>query len=491
MKDMLGRWSRTGEFRDVPQDEFLEVMLAAQKDRSTSDAALFLCWLRYKNNPPPADLIKVLLDAPTDGWLGHLPHWYLVTRLYLDNHKISVEQGSVLLLKAARAICLPDVFDRLRDNLSQDVWKAMVLAIQDAKGGDLLVMGLELRKCKKHFDAESVKYVHGLVKTRNPKKLAPLIAAVLPDDLSVVTQWMSLCEAQKTDVAVRLLWNMMFVEGSQPFDIDYWQSRLNEACEARREATDLAKAWLDLYQDSLHGKIGEIFWQRGNETFKIGFVETAAEKEEFDNLEAWLEDPDNGVIGKDKLLHKIRNDKDGARRKSGHVWHAKLTKDLYESRKFKSMEVEHEISGSGGAVDILLEDEHGRDIHIEAWDGTTELSHSLIRMLQTGKRFNINKIGQHGIEDAVFGWKHANRWLNNKVKQLPPTGRNFVLARYPPDEFPWQSMEGVDLKDNVCAIQVVPPRVHVWCRDWKCMGETARLVSESLGLEYYPIDGGW
>ena len=492
MKDVLDRWGQTGEFRDVPTDEFLEVMLAAQKDRSTSDAALFLCWLRYnKSNPPPADMIKVLLEAPIDGWSGRLPHWDHITLLYLDKHKISAKQGSVLLLKAARAICLLAMFDKLSGNLSRDVWLSLVLAVMDAKGGDLLAIRQGLRECRGHFDAESVEYMYGLVKTRTPKKLAPLIAAVLPDDLSVVTQWMSLCEGQKTDVAVRLHDNMMSYMGP-PVGIDYWQARLDAVPAVRQEATELLKSWLDLYQASLHYKIGQMLWSSGNETFKIGFVETATEKEKLDNLEAWLEDPDILVVGKDKLLHNVRTDREPwGRRKDGHIWHAKLTRALYESRKFKSVEVEYEMSGRDSRGDIRLEDEHGSDIHIEAWDGMTEATHSMTRMIQTGKRFDINRLGQHDNEDDVFGWKHANRWLNSKVvKQLPSTGRNFVVAQHPQHELIWQSMEGVDLKDNTCAIQIVPPKAHVWYKNRECMGATARLVSESLGLEYYPIDGG-
>ena len=480
MKDMLDKWSQTGEFRNVPEDKFVATMRAAQKDRSTSDTALFMCWRRYsKNNPPPTDLINVLLEAPTDFQLGFRQHWARITRLYLDVHKISAERGSVLLLKASRAGCLPVIFGKLKDNLSQDVWMSLVLAVRDAKRDDRLMIGLGLRKCKDNFDAESVKYIHGLVKTRNPKKLAPLIADVLPNDLSVVTRWMSLCEAQKRDVAARLLRNMMMYTGP-PVNVNYWQSRLDDVSVVRQEATNLARAWLDIYQASLYAEIGGIFWRRGNEKFKIGLVETAAEKEEFDSLEAWLEDPDSLVVGKDKLLCRIRNDKDGERRKDGHIWHTKLAKALYESNTFKSVEVEYEISGRGSQGDILLEDEHGRDIHIEASIGMTELAHKRNRRLLTGEWLDINRLGRRGNEDADSEREYV-KLLNEKVKQLPKTGRNFVIAQCPDGEPKWQSMDGVDLKDNTCAIQIVPPSAHVWCKDMECMGATAKLISESLG----------
>ena len=209
----MDRWGQTGEFRNVPQDKFVATMLAAQKDRGVADIALVLCWRRYsENNTPPADLIKVLLEAPTR--LGFRQHWARITQLYLDNHKISAERGSVILLKAARAGCLPAIFGKLKDNLSQDVWMSLVLAVGYAKRDDRLMIGLGLRKCRDHFDAGSVEYIHGLVKTRDPKKLAPLIADVLPNDLSVVMKWMSLCEAQKKNVAARLLRNMD--TGSRP-----------------------------------------------------------------------------------------------------------------------------------------------------------------------------------------------------------------------------------------------------------------------------------
>ena len=297
---------------------------------------------------------------------------------------------------------------------------------------------------------------------------------------------MSLCEKQKTDVAVNLLDNMMSVTGSQPFDIKYWRSRLDKACDAVQEVPELAKAWLDLYRALLHYKIGEMLWNRGNETFKVGFVEFADEKEYRDKLEMWLEDPDTKIAGKDKLLHKMRTDREpGERRKDGHIWHIELVKMLYESRMFKSVGVE--CKAEGKSVDILLEDECGKDIHIEAWDGMTEMTHSIRRMIQTGERFNMNKLGQRGGEDAVFGWKYANRWLNSKVSQLPQTGRNFVVAQHTQHELRWQSMDGVDLKDNICAIQIEPKVAFVWCKDCEIMGATSRSISKALGCEYCPM----
>ena len=366
----------------------------------------------------------------------------------------------------------------------------VAIAITKAKNADLFVMGQELRKCKDHFSEEVVRLVYSLTKTRDPKILAPRVAAVLPNSLPVMMQWMSLCEAQKTDVAVRLLDNMMSVAGSQPFDIDYYVSRLKDARNARQEATNLVKAWLDLYQASLHYKIGEMLWQRGNRVFKIGFVEDAAEKKDRDNLEMWLEDPNNEIAGKDKLLDMLHTDREPwGRRKDGHVWHTRLVKILYESCMFKSVEVEVEYEGfrNNSSVDILLEDERGKDIHIEAWDGMTEMAHSMIKMLQTGERFDINKLGQHGSEDAIFEWNHANKWLNRKVKQLPQTGRNFVVAQRPPNELIWQSMDGVDLKDNTCAVQIVRSNALVWCKNCERMGTTSQLISQALGCEYCPM----
>ena len=126
---ILNRWSKTGEFSDVPPDEFVAIMLTAQKDRNTANAALDLCWRRYdKNNPPPANLIKVLLETPIDGLLGHTPYWELITLLYLSMHKISAEHGSVLLLKAALAGRLSDILGKmLETNRALKVWTAMVL----------------------------------------------------------------------------------------------------------------------------------------------------------------------------------------------------------------------------------------------------------------------------------------------------------------------------------------------------------------------------
>lgn len=481
---ILEQWGQTGEFRNISQDEFLTTMLAAQKDRSTVHNALYLCWRRYdKNRPPPADLIKVLLETPIDS-LNHPLYWEEIVLLYLGKYKVQAKYGSIILLKAAYAHCLQNVLSKmLETNPAVEVCKAMVLAVTNAKETDLLIMRYGLRECKDCFNEEVVKLIHKHVKTRAPKVLAPRVAAVLPNDLSVVTQWMSLCEAQKTDVSARLLYNMMDITGSQSFDIEYYQSRLDDACKANQNATDLVKTWLALYQASLHYKIGEILWQRGNETFKIGFVETAADKEYIDSLETWLEDPGNKIVGKDKLLNNIRTDRElWGRRKDGHVWHIKLVKILYESYMFKSVEVECKVGSK--LVDILLEDECGKDIHIEAWDGMTEMAHSMIRMLQTGERFNINMLGQRGDEDAIFEWNHANKWLNRKVKQLPQTGRNFVVAQHPPNELIWQSMDGVDLKGNTCAIQIVWPNAHVWCKDCKHMGTTSQLISKALSCEY-------
>ena len=490
MRDMLDKWSRTGEFRDVPQDKFLKVMLAAQKDGDTAETALDLCYRRYRDSPP-ADLIKVLLKTPI-ALLSHSGYWTDVALPYLGKHKISAKRDYSILLQAARADCLPEIFDKLKARHAPEAWEALVLAVRDADGRSLLEIRQGLRECRDHFDEASVKRIHCLVKTRVPKNLAWRIAAVLPDDLSVATLWMSLWnEDQKTDVAASLLENMTMYAGP-PVGTDYWQARLDETLTARHEATDPVKSWLDLYRASLHYKIGEKLWQRGNEKFKIGLVETAAEKEEFDNLEAWLEDTETMIAGKDKLLHNMRTDREPwGRWKIGHVWHARLTKALYESRAFKSVEVEYEMSGRDSRGDILLEDEHGKDIHIEAWGGMTEPSHARIRMFLTGEQFDINKMGRRGDEDGYFKWEYINWKINCKVKQLPKTGRNFVIA-HSPDEFPWQSMEGVDLKDNTCVIQVVLPReARVWCGDRECMGATARLISKSLGLAYHPIDGGW
>ena len=485
---VLDRWSRTREFNDVPHDKFVATVLAAQKDMNTADTALDLCHRRYRRNdtPPPADLIKVLLETPTDGLLNRPPYWEETTLLYLGKHKASAEHGGGLLLKAAHAGCLQDVLGKMLETnpVSSEVWKAVVLAVAQAKD-DWRILGQEMRKCKDYFSEEVVELIHEHVKTRDPKVLAPRVAAVLPNDLPVVMQWMSLCEAQKTDVAVKLLDNMMSVAGSQPFDIEYWQSRLDDACDAMQEVPELAKAWLDLYRASLHFEIGEMLWQRGNESFKVGFVEFADEKEYRDSLERWLEDPDTKIVGKGELLGKIRTDREWERRKDGHIWHAELVKMLYESHMFKSVGVERKVGGK--SVDILLEDECGKDIHIEAWDGMTEMTHSIRRMFQTGKRFNINKLGQRGGEDAVFGWKYANRWLNGKVLQLPQTGRNFVVAPHTQHELIWQSMDGVDLKDNTCAIQIMRPNALVWCKDHECMEAVARLISKALGCEYCPM----
>ena len=281
---------------------------------------------------------------------------------------------------------------------------------------------------------------------------------------------------------------MMSVESSQPLDINYWSTKLKDAREAKDEATDLVKAWLDLYQASLHYKIGEIFWQHGNEKFKVGFVELASDKEYIDSLETWLEDPNNKIVNKDKLLHAIRTDREPwGRRKDGHIWHVELVKMLYESHLFKSVGVECEVEDK--SVDILLEDEYGKDVHIEAWDGMTEMTHNIRRMFQTGERFNINRLGRRGDEDSVFEWKHANKWLNNKISQLPQTGRNFVVAQHPSNELMWQSMDGVDLKDNTWRHPNSAAKMRscgatkttsVW-KQWH--GSSPRL----LGYEYYPM----
>ena len=483
----LEQWWQTGEFKNIPQDAFVATVLAAQKDRKTADTALCLCYRRYsRNNPPPADLIKVLIETPIDS-LYHPPYWRENVLPYLGKHKVPAEHGRVLLLKAAYAHCLQDVLDKMLEiNPATEVWKAMVLAVTDAKEVDLHIIRYELRECRDHFSKEAVKLIHEHVKTRSPKVLAPRVAAVLPNELPVAIQWMTLCERQKTDVAVRLLYNMIDPTGSQLFDVEDYQSMLEDACKASQRATDLTKAWLTLYQAFLHYAIGEILWQHGNETFKIGFVESAADREHIDSLETWLEDPDTRIVGKSELLHNIRTDREPwGQRKDGHIWHVKLVKILYESHLFKSVGVEYKVDDK--SVDILLEDEYGKDIHIEAWDGMTEMTYGIRRMLQTGKRFDINKLGQHGDEDDVFGWRYANYWLNRKISQLPQAGRNFVVAQHPPNELIWQSMDGVDLKDNTCAIQIVPPNALVWCKDHECMGAAARLISKALGCEYRPM----
>ena len=189
-------------------------------------------------------------------------------------------------------------------------------------------------------------------------------------------------------------------------------------------------------------------------------------------------------------MHDIRTDREpGGRRKSGHVWHATLAKKLYESRLFKSVEVEQKVPGDGGPVDILLEDESGKDVHIEAWDGATEMTHKTRRMILTGERFDMNKLGQRGSENATFEWRHANKWLNKKVSQLPQTGRDFVVAPRPQHEIVWRSMDGVNLKDNTCAIQIDFGVAHVWCKDCKLMGATALSISKALGCRGVMVNG--
>ena len=486
------------------EDGFIEAALADQeRGDAAADAALERCHARYSGNDPPAGLIEVLVKAPINdetcnGRAGRpLQVWPDLVLLYLDKYAVSAEQGSILLRKASYADCLPDILGKMLETNPApsgvgnrcEVWKAMVLAIMKAKKADLTVR-LGLRECRDHFNDEAIRCIHRHVKTRDPKSLAPRVAAVLPNDLHVMEQWMSLCEAQKTDVAIDLLSNMMHLEGSQSFDIQYHQSMLGDVRKARQEAPDLAKSWLDLYRAFLHYKIGDMLWQRGNEEFKVGHIESADEKKTIDDLETWLEYPNNKIAGKDKLLHDIRTDREqGGRRKSGHIWHATLAKKLYESRLFKSVEVEQKVSGDGGPVDILLEDESGKDVHIEAWDGVTEMTHKTRRMILTGERFDMNKLGQRGGESAIFEWRRANKWLNKKVSQLPQTGRNFVVAQRPQHEIVWRSMDGVNLKDNACAIQIDFGVAHVWCKNRKLMGATALSISKALGCRGVVVNG--
>ncbi len=500
LKSMLKRWNQTGEYRDIPPDEFVEKIREAQKGGyDMVEDALELCYERYRKDKPPVRLIKALSETPIRSDDGL---WVEVVQLYLSEHKISVQQGCTLILKAASTTCLQDVFGKMMETNQAKVWGALVLAIKQAGAKDLTAILFGLRKCRDHFDAEGVRHIHELVKTREPRFLAPRVAAVLPNDLPVALQWMFLCEKQKTDVALKLLANMMFVMGEGPFGIDHWQSKLDEASKVKQKTADLVDAWLDLehasvvsdqkranaislvdawldlYIARIHAKIHHMFWRRGNNTFKIGFIETAAEKKERDGLEAWLEDPNTKIVGKCILVHKLHTVRDWKRRKEGNVWHTKLAKLFYESGMFKSVGVERKVSDK--TVDILLEDEYGKDIHIEAWDGMTEMSYNIQKSLQWGERFNINNLGRCGDEDGVFEWKHALKWLNGKIKQLPPTGRNFVIAQRPYNELVWQSMDGVDLKDNICVMQVMPPNALVGCKNNERMAITVQLISESL-----------
>ena len=477
LQSMLDRWSQTGEFRHIPSDEFMKIVLEAQKDGNAAYTALCLCCRRYKEGAPPKNLIQALMETPISIMSVDSLYWAQTVQLYLDKHKISAKHGCTLILKAVRANCLQNVFGKMLETNQAKMWEALVLAIKQASKGDLVSMMLQLRKCRNHFTEEAISHIHELVQTREQKVLAPRVAQVLPNDLPVALQWMSLYEKQKTDVAVSLLKNMG-TEMGEPQDIQYYQSRLDDVYKAWQEAEDVAKAWLDLYQAQCHYEVGEMLCSRGNEIFKIGLVETAAEKKAIDNLEVWLEDPNTKIAGKEDLLQKLHKSRDGKRRKSGNVWHTRLTKALYESNRFESVGVEQKVSGK--KVDILLEDEHGKDIHIEAWNGVTEMSYRTNRTLQIGERFNINNLGRCGDEDGVFEWKYALKWLNGKIKQLPPTGRNFVIAQRPYNELVWQNMDGVDLKDNICVMQVMPPRVLVGCKNNERMAITVQLISESL-----------
>ena len=440
VEDTLWRWSQNYEYRNIPQDRFVEIMLAAQKDSITATNALRLCHMRYdKDSPPPSSLLEVLLKTQTGSLPNHqlCGYWIDVALLYLDKHKIQVKDRSTLLLQAARAHYLQDILDKmLKTKPVEETWKAFVLAVKKADRAHLIALRFGLRKCKDYFKKEGViELIHEHIETRDPKYLAPRVAYVLPNDLSVAMKWMSLCEKQKTDVAVRLLDNMLSHAG-EPLDVDDWQSRLDEATKAMQKAPKLVNAWLSIYRASVHGQIAAMLWDDGNDTFKIGFVETLEEKKYRDSLETWLEDPNINIYGKGKLLHTIRTDRElGGRRKDGHIWHAALAKVLYESHLFKSVGVECEVDGK--TVDILLEDELAKNIHIEAWDGMTETSHGMRRMLQTGEVFDINKLGRSG-DGYGFDWKYANKWLNGKFV----SGSDLIIEVVP---------ENMDLKRTVYA----------------------------------------
>ena len=478
------------------EEEFVEdACMDQEKDECAAGAALERCSLQYHKRDMPASLVNVLLKTPIDDKTRFnasycsLKDWPYLVLQYLDNHRVSVKNGSILLQKAVYTDHLSEILNKMLDtNQAREVWESLVLAIAKAEKPDQFNMRLGLRECSGRFNNESIECIHDIMKTRNPKNLAPRIAAVLPNNLSTMMHWMSLCKAQKTDVAAELLCNMTHEQGTQALDIEYYKSKLDAVREVEQESSGLVKSWIDIYQAFLHFEIGRIFWQRGNEAFKIGFVETVEEKEYVDSLEAWLDDPANKIVGKDDLLHKIRTDREPrGRRDDGYVWHIKLVKMLYESSMFKSVGVERTVGNK--LVDILLEDVSGKDIHIEAWGGMTEVTHGMRRMFQTGEHFDINKIRRcgDGPKDAVFEWEHANEWLNNKVSQLPPTGRNFVVAQHPQHELIWKSMEGVNLKDNTCVIQIAYPNAIIGCGNYERMGTTARLISEALGCNYRPL----
>ena len=392
---------------------------------------------------------------------------------YIKRWSVNAKDGRSLLTVALRYICWEDILGAMLESETPNrtVWESVVGVIERSTPTDVSLIRHGMSKCKECIDMDALDTLYRLAKTRRPERLTPRIASVLPDDLGLMTRWMSLCK--RPDVARALASNAVSVQGDQCNQIRYFEQKLEEACNVRRGAGGMVSAWLDIYQAKLHECLSNLLEYRSNITLKLDMVESAEERTWRDELEKWLEN--SGLPGAGALLDNLRNDKHGSRRKDGYVWHAFLARRLAGSGAFGSVELEHEWKDRSETkkVDMRLSDDLGDDIHIEAWDGQTKQSYHVARRLILGKLDEENHF-----ED----WPSANKKLAEKAEQLPDSGRNFVIADMPQGEPMWQSMAGVKFDDSLCVMQVAAGRgiISAWCRPDYRHVETVRRMSKSL-----------
>ena len=207
--------------------------------------------------------------------------------------------------------------------------------------------------------------------------------------------------------------------------------------------------------------------------------ETTDETAHNDELEHWMNQHINHIQNLEKLLNKFRDERDGQRRKDGHVFHAELVKCFYEQdSSLKVISVERNNIERDTDVDIELED----NILIQAWRGAMPLDHELGNIL-SGKRdrFDIN-------------WCEELKPVLKKLRQLPSKiGKGFVINCVPNANGFEPSPLYKFCTENKCVMMIRKDKPHIivyGTSDFKYKDEACQ-IARTLGQPLRFLLGDW
>ena len=221
--------------------------------QKTNEYELIKYYSRFSSdNPPNGGFNEMLLVVSQDD-----DRWWDFLDLYLSTNKISVDEYVRLLRKTfvENVHGVGMLFDEIFGSKTQDpndIWEALVLLVGD-NTSNLTTIRHGLRKCKDHFNEDTLGLVYSIANTKQSDTLTSRIASVLPDDIRILTQWLSLCERQKRNVGLCLYENAGNVDYSNPRRVEFYEEKLNDTF--MQEPSDLVGAWLDLCRSMFYRKI--------------------------------------------------------------------------------------------------------------------------------------------------------------------------------------------------------------------------------------------